>query len=67
MKTLIIYGSTVKLTPAHRLVFSSGALGQPQYWIRIIPTEGDIDIALENARPFPEETVLNVVALGGAE
>lgn len=61
MNTLIIYGATEKLTPAHQLVF--GLQGHKQYWIRIIPTKDDIDLALDRAKPLSGETVLNTVSL----
>lgn len=59
MKSIILYGSHIKLTIAHRLV--TGFFGQPNYFVRAALFNGDICKALDNARPMPDETVLNTV------
>lgn len=65
MKSLILYGSPTKLTNAHKPV-TVGTVpprGQPQipYFVRADTFNGDIDSALEHAKPMEGETVLNTV------
>lgn len=67
MKTAILYGSSCKLTKAHKPVHNhgnppKGAQKQPPYFVRMKVLEcGDLLDALNKAKPMPGETVLNTV------
>lgn len=64
-KSLILYGSPTKLTNAHKPV-TVGTVpprGQPQppYFVRAETFNGDIEVALDNAKPMEGEILLNTV------
>lgn len=64
MKTqsLILYGSHVKCSNAHKLVTRiKGENIQPAYYVRVRLFNGDMDEALRKAKPQVGETVLNTV------
>ena len=68
MKSLIIYGSRVKLTNAHKLVTSRmkppTGEAQPEYFVRVKVVNTDFETALyKHARPMSGETVLNTVPI----
>jgi hypothetical protein len=65
MKSLILYGSQIKLTNAHKLV--TGFTGQPDYFVRATVTTDDISTALDCARPMVGEVVLNTVSIANKE
>jgi hypothetical protein len=60
MKTLTFFGCDRKLTKSHKLVTQRG---QPPYYVRTkLSSRSDVD-ALSNAKPLPQETVLNTVTM----
>jgi len=63
MKSLILYGSRKKLTNAHKPVTvtrEGQEIGrQPEYYVRADLFNGDIDEALDKAKPMEGELVLN--------
>ncbi len=75
MKSLILYSCPRQLTPLHRFVQATrvdeGGTVRPlqtgetrgSTYIRIEIFEGDIDDALDAAKPFEGETVLNTIPL----
>jgi len=63
MKSLIFYGSRVKLTNAHKPVHHHGADKQPEYFVRIKVYRGDCCKALDQAKPAVGEIVLNTVEI----
>jgi hypothetical protein len=69
MKSLIFYGSRVKLTNAHKPVhhhggpMAKGAEKQPEYFVRIKVYRGDCCKALDQAKPAVGEIVLNTVEI----
>ena len=67
-KSLILYGSPIKLTNAHKLVtVTNTTFKQPAYYVRADLFHGGIDAALEKAKPMTGETVLNTVEISGCE
>lgn len=58
MKSLILYGSPVKLSGSHHNVTRRL---QPPYYVRSVLVDGDVVKALENAHPREGEIVLNTV------
>jgi hypothetical protein len=57
MKTLLLYGSEIQLTPHHVRVF-----GFPQYWVRAATVKaGNAELALGLSKPMKGETLLNSV------
>jgi hypothetical protein len=67
MKSLILYGSPIKLTNAHKLVTTNATFKQPAYYVRADLFHGGIDSALQKAKPMTGETVLNTVEISGCE
>lgn len=67
MKSLILYGSRVKLTNAHKLVTtqvnSPLETNQPKYYVRAKVFNGDADTALLRSKPAVGETVLNTIEI----
>lgn len=67
MKSLILYGSRVKLTNSHKPVTvprDGQEIGQqPEYFVRAVVCNGDIDFALDHARPMVGECLLNTIPL----
>jgi len=61
VRSLILYGSKVKLTNSHKLV--TGWRNQPDYYVRVDTFNGDYPEALDKAKPMEGETVLNTVPL----
>lgn len=66
MKSLILYGSQVKLTNAHKLVTGNGGYKQPAYYVRADVFNGDHSEALDKAMPLVGEVVLNTVPISEA-
>lgn len=58
MKSAIFYGSTIKLTNAHKAVHGSK---QPHYFVRMDTIDGGCEHALSKATPRKDEIVLNTV------
>jgi hypothetical protein len=56
MKALILYGSSKKLTNAHKLV--TGRL-QPKFYVRAKIVSGDCDAAMAKVKCMPGENLLN--------
>lgn len=63
MKSAILYGSRVKLTGAHKPVFTPRNGKRAEYYVRVKVVDLDINEALLKARPMVGETVLNTVPL----
>lgn len=63
MKSLILYGSTTKLSKGHFKVTKAGSNRFPTvpYFVRAQVFNGDIDQALDKAKPRSGEVVLNTV------
>jgi hypothetical protein len=74
MKTGVLYGSYVQLTPLHRIVqgtrrakTASGlepdSEGNPNFFIRMDIVNDDVGPALDRARPMKGEFVINSIPL----
>lgn len=70
MKSLILYGSPIKLSKSHLLVTLTdkhpvgvNSKPQPPYYVRASVSNWDYIDAIEHARPKKGETVLNAVPL----
>lgn len=65
MKSLILYGCSQKLSKGHFRVTRHGNNRFPTvpYFVRAQVFNGDVEAALEKAKPLPEETVLNTVQI----
>jgi len=64
MKSLILYGSPVKLSNAHHLVThdTKSKFGKtPRYYVRCNVCTLNLVSALDHVKPLPGETVLNTV------
>lgn len=65
IQSLILYGSATKLSKAHYRVTRRGSnrFPTPFYFVRAQVFNGDVDEALEKAKPLTDEVVLNTVPL----
>lgn len=61
MKSLVLYGSTMPLTNAHIRV--TPFFQQSLYYVRVETFNGDMQEALQKAKPMLGETVLNTVEI----
>lgn len=60
MKSIVLYGSSTKLTKAHKRVHG---MKQHPYYVRMKEVDGDMGNALSKAKPLFGETVLNTVPI----